>query len=234
MFRQEHRAAAAHHSMAAVGGFFGVYSILNRSETFGSSETANLIYLFAAGLSGSRAEFLVRFGAMLIYIGGIVFATLAARRAKNKDFRYLSIAIDIAACVILAQIPADADPVLALYPMFFAAAVQWLAFTQASGYSSSTVFSTNNVRQCFAGLTEYICDRDPKHLARFLFFGGTLLCFHAGVVFAWFCMRAWGLKSIYACIPLALLGGVATLLDRRGGKHPEEHIKKERSKYELT
>ncbi len=234
MFKQEHRAATAHHSMAAVGGFFGVYSLLNRSETFGSSETANLIYLFAAGVSGSNAEFLTRFGAMLIYIGGIVFATLTVRHVKNRDFRLLSIAIDIITCIILAQIPADTDPVLALYPMFFAAAVQWLAFTEASGFSSSTVFSTNNVRQCFAGLTEYLCDRDPKHLSRFLFFGGTLLCFHAGVILGWFCMRAWGLKSIYACILPALWGGIVTLLDRRGGKHPEEHIKKERSKYELT
>ncbi|MCD8108911.1 MAG: DUF1275 domain-containing protein [Clostridiales bacterium] len=214
MYRQNRTAVVAHHSMAPVGGFFGIYALLNRSETFGSSETANLIFMIAAGLGGSVTEFAIRFCAMLVYIGGIVFATLISRRFRDRDFRYVAVVIDIAACLVLARIPADTDPVLALYPMFFAAAVQWLAFTQADGFSSSTVFSTNNVRQCFAGLTEYICDRDPKQLARFRFFAGTLICFHAGVVFCWFCMRAWGLKSIYACIPLAVWGGIATWLDR--------------------
>lgn len=215
MYRQNRTAVVAHHSMAPVGGFFGIYALLNRSETFGSSETANLIFMIAAGLGGSVTEFAIRFCAMLVYIGGIVFATLISRRFRDRDFRYVAVVIDIAACLVLARIPADTDPVLALYPMFFAAAVQWLAFTQADGFSSSTVFSTNNVRQCFAGLTEYICDRDPKQLARFRFFAGTLICFHAGVVFCWFCMKAWGLKSIYACIPLAVWGGIATWLDRR-------------------
>ena len=116
----------------------------------------------------------------------------------------LSILIDAAACLLLAQIPGDADPVLALYPMFFATAVQWLAYTQAAGFNSATIFSTNNLRQCFAGLAEYLYSREEKHLARFRFYGGTLLCFHAGVIYCWFCMKLWGVRSIYACLlPLA-------------------------------
>ncbi|MCC8150071.1 MAG: DUF1275 domain-containing protein [Lachnospiraceae bacterium] len=234
MIKHEHRATVAHHSMAMVGGFFGVYALLNRGDTFGSSATANLIYLFVAGLSGSRQEFTIRLGAAAVYISGIIFATWIFRYFKERDFRYLSVAVDIIACLILAQIPADTDSVLALYPMFFAAAVQWLAYTNASGYNSATVFSTNNTRQCFAGLTEYLCDHDPAQLARFRFFGGTLLCFHAGVVYCWFCMRAWELKSIYACIPLLVWVGIAAWLDRRGGHKVEEHVHRDRAKYELT
>lgn len=234
MLKQERRATVAHHSMAIVGGFFGVYALLNRSATFGSSATANLIYLFVAGLEGSRQEFCVRLGAAAVYISGIVFATWISRYFKERDFRYLAVVVDIIACLVLAQIPADADAVLALYPMFFAAAVQWLAYTNASGYNSATVFSTNNTRQCFAGLTEYLCDRDPAQLSRFRFFGGTLLCFHAGVVYCWFCMRVWGLHGIYACIPVLVWVGIATWLDRRGGHKVAEHVHKERAKYELT
>lgn len=48
--RQETR---AHHAMAAVGGFFGVYALLTRGGTFGSSETSNLIYLVVSGLDGT-------------------------------------------------------------------------------------------------------------------------------------------------------------------------------------
>ncbi len=195
---------AAHHAMALVGGFFGVYALMTRSATFGSSETSNLIYLTIDGLGASLPDFLIRLGATLCYIGGIVFATLIPKFLKKWDVRYLSILIDAAACVLLAQIPGDADPVLALYPMFFATAVQWLAYTQAADFNSATIFSTNNLRQCFAGLAEYLYSREEKHLARFRFYGGTLLCFHAGVIYCWFCMKLWGVRSIYACLlPLA-------------------------------
>lgn len=216
MSNSELRETTAHHIMAAAGGFFGVYALLNRSQTFGSSETSNLIYLFAAGLAGDRRDFLIRLVALFIYVGGIVFATLIAKCFRDRDFRYVSVVIDIVCCLILAQIPADANIVMALYPMFFATAVQWLAYTQAAGFNSATIFSTNNVRQCFAGLTEYLCDHDKKHLARFQFYGGTLLCFHAGVVYGWFCMKKWGLLSIYACIPIIVAGWIATVWDRRG------------------
>lgn len=218
MDKRGRREIAAHHIMAAVGGFFGVYALMNRSETFGSSETTNLIYLFVAGLSGEKIDFLIRLAALLVYIGGIVFATLIARCFKDRDFRYVSIVVDVICCVILAQISAEANIVMALYPMFFATAVQWLAFTQAAGFNSSTIFSTNNVRQCFAGLTEYLCGHDRKHLSQFLLFGSTLLCFHAGVVYCWFCMKMWGIQSIYACIPLIAAGGAATVFDRREKK----------------
>ena len=59
------RETMAHHSMAVVGGFFGVYALLPRNATFGSSETSNLIYLVVAGLSGSAEALLIRIGATL-------------------------------------------------------------------------------------------------------------------------------------------------------------------------
>ena len=135
--------------MALVGGFFGMYALMVRNATFGSSETSNLIYLVVAGLSGSFRSFLIRIGALLCYIAGIVFATLAPKILKKADFRYISIGIDVLACLLLAQLPAELDPVLALYPMFFATAVQWLAFTGAAGYNSATIFSRREAGRAF-------------------------------------------------------------------------------------
>lgn len=216
------RETFSHHAMALTGGFFGIYALLLRNENFGSSETANLIYLFASGLRGDKAEFWIRIGAMFCYIGGVVFATLIPKCMKGRDFRYVSIFVDIICCIVLAQIPSDADCVLALYPMFFATAVQWLAFTKASGFSSSTIFSTNNVRQCCAGLVEYCCSHERKYVLQAKFFGGTLICFHLGVVYAYFCMQRWGIKSSYACIPLVLIGLAGTYFDRTAKKAEEK------------
>lgn len=210
-----------HHSMAVTGGFFGVYALLNRSDTFGSSETSNLIFLIVCGLDGSFLAFAIRLGSMLCYIAGIVFATLAPKYITRIDFRYISIGIDMIACVLLALIPPDVHPVIALYPMFFATAIQWLAFTSAAGFNSATIFSTNNLRQCFAGLTEYVHNGGEQHLKRFLFFGGTLICFHVGVVYSWFCMHFWGLKSILACLLPLTLSALATRIDCKQKEVPE-------------
>lgn len=201
--------------MAVVGGFLGVYALMTRNETFGSSETSNLIYLTIAGLGISWSSFAVRLGATLCYIAGIVFATLGPKYVKHTDFRYVSLLTDAAACLILAHIPAGTDPVLALYPMFFATAVQWLAYTEAAGFASATIFSTNNLRQCFAGLAEYLHSRQEAQRKRFFFYGGTLICFHLGVIFCWYCMKWWGIKSIYACLFPISLGAAATFLDVR-------------------
>ena len=112
----ERKETAVHHAMALSGGFFGMYALTIRSATFGSSETSNLIYLVVAGLSGSLRSFLIRLGALVCYIAGIVFATLMPKILKKPDFRYISIGIDILACLMLAQLPEELDPVLALYP----------------------------------------------------------------------------------------------------------------------
>lgn len=214
MNTKEKRETAAHHAMAVVGGFMGIYALLTRSETFGSSETSNLIYLTVAGLNGSWSSFIIRLGGTLCYIAGIVFATLFPKYLKKVDFRYISILTDATACLLLAQIPAGTEPVLALYPMFFATAVQWLAFTQAAGYNSATIFSTNNLRQCFAGLAEYIHSREEKYLRRFQFYGSTLICFHIGVIYCWFCIQAWGIKSIYMCLFPIGIGFFMTMRDQ--------------------
>lgn len=192
----------AHHAMAAAGGFFGVYALLVRGGTFGSSETSNLIYLVVAGLDGTWGSALVRLGGMACYITGIVFAVLWRRYRRGPRLQVLSIAADLAACALLALVPAEADPVLALYPMFFATAVQWVAYSQAAGYNCATIFSTNNLRQFTEGVTEYLCTREAEPLRKLRFYGGTLACFHLGVAWGWWCTGRWGIGGIWGCVPL--------------------------------
>lgn len=218
---KQQRETAAHHAMAMVGGFFGVYALTTRSETFGSSETSNLIYLVLSGLTGSGRSFLIRLGATACYIAGIAFAAVGRRLCR--DFRLWAVAVDAAACLMLAWIPAGTEPVLALYPMFFATAVQWLAYTQAAGFNSATIFSTNNLRQFTEGLTEYFCGREPEQLRKLTFFGGTLLCFHLGAVWGWWCTRQWGIPGIYGCLPL-LIPPVVFQLPKKESGLPAEKV----------
>ncbi|WP_295740086.1 YoaK family protein [uncultured Oscillibacter sp.] len=192
----------AHHAMAAAGGFFGVYALLTRGGTFGSSETSNLIYLVVSGLDGTWGPALIRLGGTACYIAGIVFAVLLRRYGRRPQAQILSISVDFAACLLLAWIPAETDPILALYPMFFATAVQWVSFSQAAGYNCATIFSTNNLRQFTEGVTEFLCTREAEQLRKLKFYGGTLACFHLGVAWGWWCTGQWGIAGIYGCLPL--------------------------------
>ena len=192
----------AHHAMAAAGGFFGVYALLTRGGTFGSSETSNLIYLVVSGLDGTWGPALIRLGGTACYIAGIVFAVLLRRYGRRPQAQILSISVDFAACLLLAWIPAETDPILALYPMFFATAVQWVSFSQAAGYNCATIFSTNNLRQFTEGVTEFLCTREAEQLRKLKFYGGTLACFHLGVAWGWWCTGQWGIAGSYGCLPL--------------------------------
>ena len=189
--RQETR---THHAMAVVGGFFGAYALLTRDGTFGSSETSNLIYLVVSGLDGTLDPALTRLGGTACYIAGIVFAVLLRRAGKLDRLRWGAIAIDLAACLSLAWIPAETDPILALYPMFFA---------------------TNNLRQFTEGVTEYLCGHDPEQLRKLRFYGGTLLCFHLGAAWGWWCVTRWGIPGIYGCLPL-LIPPAVFLVPKKG------------------
>ena len=160
-------------------------------------------------------ELVARLAAPACYIAGIVLAVLFRRAGKLPRLRRGAIGIDLAACLLLALIPEETDPILALYPMFFATAVQWVAYSQAAGFNCATIFSTNNLRQFTEGATEYLCGRDPEQLRKLRFYGGTLLCFHLGAAWGWWCVKAWGIPGIYGCLPL-LIPPAVFLVPRRG------------------
>lgn len=210
--REKERAEIlAHHTMCLTGGFFGIYAILTRGGYFGSAETSNLLYLVIYGLDGSLLPLLLRLGAVVCYLVGIIFTTWGKRFLPPGRLRYCALLVDTAACLLLARIPPETDPLLSLYPMFFATSIHWLAYDRAAGFHSATTFSTNNLRQCAEGILNFFFSRDKRYLQQANFFAGTLLCFHAGAAYGWFCIRSWHSLSIYACLPLLALGLLATL-----------------------
>jgi uncharacterized membrane protein YoaK (UPF0700 family) len=196
-----------HHNMAVVGGFMAGYAILNRSDFLGNAQTANWIYLVFALLGRNAYEFLERVLVVVLYLCG----SMAYVFIKNKtswNIRQVSVYIDAAAILILGFIPADANPIVSLYPIFFAMSFQWNAFTGSYGYASSTIFSTNNTRQIALAFAEYLCSHDRAYLHKIGFFAGSLISFHVGVVCAYFTTKYFQVHAIY----FALLFLVSAIL----------------------
>ena len=199
----------AHFIMAVCGGFFGGYAIFGRMKVFGSAMTANLIELVGDLLGRDAREIALRGGALVLYAGAMVlFAVLSEKTEWN--LKRLVFLFEFLAIAALAFMPGNMDPILALYPVFFVTSFQWCVFKGADGYACSTIFSTNNVKQTVLSFSEYFLTEKDRHdernekLKKGKFFGGTLLCFHFGVAFAWTGLHFMGYAAAWLClIPLA-------------------------------
>lgn len=191
-----------HYNMAVCGGIFGTYGILNRCDVIGNAQTSNLIHLVLDILCKDVGQVMIRFIAFLIYMCGTMFTVLIPKYTK-WNIRLVSVLVDFVAMLILFFLPEEMNTVVALYPIFFAMAFQWNVFADIYGYASSTIFSTNNVRQMTISLTKYICNRDKEDWKRAKFYAGVLLFFHIGVGITFIFGRILGLKSIIvAIVPL--------------------------------
>lgn len=194
-----------HFIMAVCGGFFGGYAIFGRMAVFGSAQTANLIEMVGDILGRNFTDASLRLGALLLYVAAmVIFAVL--RKKTPLNLKYLAIAIDAAAAAASAAMPGQMDPVLALYPVFFAMSFQWCVFKGAEGYACSTIFSTNNLKQTVLSLTEYFLageDEQGKRtesLKKGRFFGETILFFHLSVAAAFLALHMMGLSAVWLVV----------------------------------
>lgn len=210
-----------HFLMAFCGGFFGSYAVFNRMSVFGNAQTANLIELIGAVLGRDFPDALLRLGAFLVFVSALVLSVPLERQLHRKA-KYLTLAVEAAIATAISFFPEDMNPIAAVYPIFFAAALQWSIFPGAEGFVAANVFSTNNIKQTFTSLTEYVLERksNPERarekLKKAACFGGTLLSFHCGVISGFLGSRWLGIKSSLLC--LIPLGIVWRLLQKEDGK----------------
>lgn len=203
-----------HLSFAAVGGFFGAYAILCRSGLLASAQTMNLLELVINALRGDMLAVLLHIGALALYVAGTMMTVLLPH-LFGVDMRRLAPVIDFAACVILCFIPADANVLLALYPIFFAMSVQWSVFTGAKGFVSSTIFSTNNTKQASLAFARYLTDGDRAHFAKMKFYLYTLLAFHIGAAVGFFAVKLMGCAGAWVNILLIAVAYVMVVCEDR-------------------
>ena len=188
-----------HFNMAFIGGYLGVHAILCFGNLLGNAQTSNLISIVMSLLSADWRQLLLRLGGMLLYMAAIALTVYLPPRL-SWDLRLISVALDAAAAVAVGCFPADIYPVLGLYPLFFAMAFQWNSFSGADGFVSSSIFSTNNLRQFTMAMTEVLANHDSTHLPKAAFFGKTLLSFHTGVAASFLLWQAFGLRSAWLCL----------------------------------
>lgn len=113
--------------------------------------------------------------------------------------------IDIFAILLLGFFPSGMSPVVALYPVFFAMPFQWCTFKAPGGYNSSTIFSTNNLRQFTTAVTQFLMKKDSAQCDKAKFYGMTLLSFHTGAALSLILYMTCGLSGVWLCLVPCLL-----------------------------
>lgn len=202
-----------HFNMAIVGGFLGGFAILNHYELFGSAQTSNLISVFADFAGHPDANFVVRLIGVFIYMFALSLTVILPKFTK-LHLPYVSLFIDTMAALIVAFLPSDLNDFIALYPLYFAMAIQWCSFKGGDGFTCSTIFSTNNLRQFTTSMTEYLCSKDPDALRKWKFFASVLLCFHFGVIVSYLSCKNFGHAGSFVCF-LPVFSGFCLVWTRK-------------------
>lgn len=202
-----------HFNMAIVGGFLGGFAILNHHELFGSAQTSNLISVFADLAGHPDANFFVRLLGVFIYMFALSL-TVILPKFTRLHLPYVSLFIDAMAALIVAFLPSDLNDFIALYPLYFAMAIQWCSFKGGDGFTCSTIFSTNNLRQFTTSMTEYLCSKNPDALRKWKFFASVLLCFHFGVIVSYLSCKNFGHTGSLVCF-LPVFSGFCLVWTRK-------------------
>lgn len=196
-----------HHAVSIIGGFMGGYAIFNHCDIFGNAQTGNLIKLVLSACSGQWESILYLICAFFTYAAANVFYAVA-RRYWTLSMKIVSMIVTaiVIPCVGLLSLTGQDYP--AVMPLFFFAPVQWNAFKTAGGNSSSTIFSSNNVRQAVLLTTKYCMDKDKEALRNARFYWATLLCFHIGVAVSCLLSLLFASQSIWFCYLFLIAAGV--------------------------
>ena len=195
-----------HHAASAVGGFWGAYALLNFCDLFGSSQTSNMIRLVYGLIIGTGVyDWLIRLGAFLVYAVSLSLTVILPKYIKMK-LSYQSVIVTALCAIISALLPGGIDPELSIYPILFASAFQWNTFVNVGEYVSSSIFSTNNLKQAVTSLTDFCMTKNEKSAEKAKFYFLTLLFYHIGAAFcalSYVLLKRYGIWLIF--LPLSVL-----------------------------
>ena len=196
--------AREHYSVAFIGGFLGVYPVLNFQNFYASAQTVNLYTLVLNILDLNGKEACLYLIGALLYILAVVIVTYLPKHSK-VNVRYAAMVINAVTGVAVSFFPSTWTPIVASYPIFFAMAFQWCSFKGAYGYGSSTIFNTNNLRQFSSALAEIYLNHDESFRTKAKFYGLTILFFHLGVAICYFIWQVTGhYAGIFILLPIAV------------------------------
>lgn len=221
---QKNKQELLHYNMSLIGGISGAYAILVRGGNFGAAETTNLIELVLDCARQDILDIIIRMVILLIYSSSIIIAHLISLKLPDRKYP-ICLTVECVCVLLAGLIPTTVNPLVALYPIFAMSAFQWQIFTDASTYNSSTIFSTNNLKQTLLSWTNYCLKGEHEQKKKAVYFTWTLIAFHTGVLLGWLSVRLLDEKGIWVTLLLFAAAFYCSALCRESKRsrllHPE-------------
>lgn len=193
-----------HSIMCVMGGFMGGYAIFCRMSNFGNAQTANLIEIITEIVGRDFFDVMLRLIGLGIYVSAIIICVVL-RLKTGINLNAYAIMVDGAGLILLPLIPTHINPIIGILPIFFMMSTQWSIFHGVGRFNSSTIFSTNNIKQCTTSFAEYLITKDKHMLRKGKFYGNTLFWFHIGVAIGAVLSSIFGTYASWFGFPIPLV-----------------------------
>ncbi|MFR8946665.1 MAG: YoaK family protein [Blautia obeum] len=108
-----------HLNMTLIGGFMVGYGVINRHDILGSAQTGNMVSLAMDAVGHADEEWFFRIIALIIYVASVSLTVILSHKISKMSQKRLSILIDGAVLLIIGFYPAEMNPFVALFPIFF-------------------------------------------------------------------------------------------------------------------
>ena len=200
-----------HYIVCVSGGFMGGYALFTRLGNFGSAQTGNLIEIVLNIFGRDYKEVALRLAALLLFIFGNVSCVLIKQNLGKLVLKIYTFCVLFIGYIFLAFIPADADAVLGLLPIFFMSSVQWFTFTGTRKYNCSTIFSTNNLKQMVLGYTYYHLPGKEEDREKGRFYLLSLTFFYTGVVLVVALCHRIGVRASYFGLIIIIIAEIVSI-----------------------
>jgi uncharacterized membrane protein YoaK (UPF0700 family) len=191
------------------GGFCGMYGVVFCGHVFACGQTGNLLALLNLNAGASPFEIFLRVCMILLFQAGISATVLLPDRLSGtkKSWRQLIVGME-AICILIAMlIPSDANYLLKVAPIFFAAAMQYNTFRECAGVPVATVFCANNLRQVSISFWAWR-KGDEKALHRLRIYLLLIAVYSVGAVCCCLSVERWGQTAF---LPVLLIYLVLTI-----------------------
>jgi uncharacterized membrane protein YoaK (UPF0700 family) len=191
-----------------IGGFINAYSFLMRGGVFASKQSANAVLLGIYLFQGHRAGMLEALPPILATVAGAFFASfIKSRRNLPEGWWQMRILyLHIPVFIIVGFIPGSAPHAAANIPLSFMAAILLSAFRQYNGWIFNPTILTGNLRS----MGEYLyralfVEKDNAYRKKTAAFFALLLLFFLGCFMGAAASDIWGVRAIWAGVPVFLI-----------------------------
>ena len=203
-----------HYNMTCIGGFMGTFAVCGFGGNFASAQTGNIMSLTKDLAGGDLIQAGIRLGALVLFSFSIAAAYLV-KRILNPDMERLCLLVDAGGLLLCLLLPKGLPDLVRLYPIFIASSFQWGTFSGTDGYNSSTIFTTNNLKQCVLSWTQYLLDHEETMRRRAWFYTITVGAFIAGAFTGCMAVLKLEYKGVLCGLGFIAAAGILSFFKKR-------------------